>query len=872
MPKQIKNTEPKKKAAASSKKTIGISKTSTTKIGPRSFLSSRSAFAADSLHHQRTTISAVEVDFLQPATEIEPEFTPLLAWDLEELTAKEGDFAVEANKTPMEDLPWPSLTSKQLATITDRKVVLDKNGQTSEVNIQNHLDRSGHLLDLRPPEKIVRPKEPTPGKPIPVQTSSFLRWPDKVAFKFPKFQLKKKTLPAFIEKPPLLWLPSLERIRIVLTFIVFAFLLVMPVKGFVFYKKVNVIKDQLVNISQTAARDLQSGVQAATAADWEGALIKFQSAENSLTQAADYLQNTQANLRQVLFGLNPLESASYLITGATQLTKLAEQFTTSLAVWTAQQQSADQQLPWARKQLDDLLPQAQAANASLQQASTFGLPTKYQNQIKDLKIFLPYFINQLSQLKDLTTSLNDILGYNQERRYLLVFQNEGELRAGGGFLGSFAQVDLRNGQIAKMDIPGGGFYDLQGQATNYTMSPEPMRLVGKGGRWMAQDANWWPDFNANAQKIQWFYEKAGGPSTDGVIAINASLLPKLLNLVGPVTLPKFQVTLDEKNVIDELQKQVEFKYDKVENKPKQIIADAAPIILARLQNLPKEKYTSLLTTVLNGLKQKEVQLYFKNQDLEQKADAWQWTGRIASTTGDYTLAITQNIGGGKSDKYTAQTLEQYINFASDDSILKTVSINRFQQSAIPTDIFSFNQNNSFIRVYAPLSAELLKVTGQILPTPENFQKPASYLTSDPDLLRISGEITKDPISQTSINQEFGKKTFGNWLLTSPSENKTLSFVYHLPSGLIQWQTNRLKNWLNKLGWPQAKQGTYELLIQKQSGLNNQKIINHFSWPKNYEVTINKSPANALVESEVGQLTISYTQTQDEKIILNIVKK
>lgn len=831
---------------------------------------------ADNIH-QRASASTVNIDVLRnndPMADFNALSKPL-NWDLNELIALENSTGVDnfIPKTIPNQIELPSDPATEISTYFDKKITLDKKGEKADINVHTNLNRSGHLLDLRPPKKIAQPQKPAPGKPVPVKNLSFLERPQKFSLLplvTPKHESRAQEEAPKITKN-FFWLPSIERVRIVLTFAIFAFLLVVPVKGYVFYKQINVIKDQLVNISQATAANLQSGVQAATTADWQGALTNFQAAELSLAQAADYLQNTQANLQQVLFGLNPLKSAGNLISGATQLTHLAEKFTASIAVWSAQEQDANKQLPWAIKQLDEILPQAQSANISLQQASTFGLPKKYQDQIKELQVFLPYFINQLSGLKDLAGALHEVLGYDQEKRYLIVFQNPNELRATGGFLGSFAQLDVKNGEISKMNIPGGGFYDLQGQATNYTQSPEPMRLIGKNGRWMAQDANWYPDWPAAAQKIQWFYEKAGGVSTDGVFAINASLLPKLLKLVGPVTLPQFNITLTADNFIIEVQKQVEFNYDKEENKPKQIIAVAAPIILTRLQNLAKDKYPELLTTLMAALKQKEIQLYLNKQSLEAQADNWQWTGKISSTTKDYTLVVTQNVGGGKSDAYSQQSLNQDINFSEDGSILKKITINRSQQSAKPDDVFSFTQNNSYIRLYAPITAELLSVDGQMTPAAALFKKPSDDLTLDPDIQNISGQIITDPATRTTINKEFGKKVFGNWLSTAPSDSKTINFTYHLPAGYITWQTGRLKDWLRVLGFKQAQQGSYQLLIQKQSGLNNQKVTTHFTWPKNYQVTVGKTPTNAIVDSQPGSLTITYSQTQDEIIILNITK-
>jgi len=53
----------------------------------------------------------------------------------------------------------------------------------------------------------------------------------------------------------------------------------------------------------------------------------------------------------------------------------------------------------------------------------------------------------VSELVDLLAAAKIFLGFDYDQRYLLVFQNNNELRASGGFIGSFALVDIGNGQI-----------------------------------------------------------------------------------------------------------------------------------------------------------------------------------------------------------------------------------------------------------------------------------------------------------------------------------------------------------------------------------------------------------------------------------------
>ena len=98
----------------------------------------------------------------------------------------------------------------------------------------------------------------------------------------------------------------------------------------------------------------------------------------------------------------------------------------------------------------------------------------------------------MNEIVSLSSALDSVFGDKQLKRYLIVFQNNNEIRPTGGFMGSFALVDIQKGKILNIDIPGGGTYDLKGQMKKEVEPPLPLQL--SNNRWEFQDANWFPDF------------------------------------------------------------------------------------------------------------------------------------------------------------------------------------------------------------------------------------------------------------------------------------------------------------------------------------------------------------------------------------------
>jgi len=145
-------------------------------------------------------------------------------------------------------------------------------------------------------------------------------------------------------------------------------------------------------------------------------------------------------------------------------------------------------------------PRIAQAQTGLQKLNLDGLPFSGQANLSDLENQLPKIQKGLDYFTVLSDALLEILGHEQWQRYLVVFTNNNELRGVGGFMGSYALLDVDRGRIKNLEIPAGGTYDSQGNLLVYMASPKPLQLINP--RWEFQDANWWPDFPTTAEKIK----------------------------------------------------------------------------------------------------------------------------------------------------------------------------------------------------------------------------------------------------------------------------------------------------------------------------------------------------------------------------------
>lgn len=369
----------------------------------------------------------------------------------------------------------------------------------------------------------------------------------------------------------------------------------------------------------------------------------------------------------------------------------------------------------------------------------------------------------------------DILKIFQTGRYLVIFQNNAEMRPTGGFLGSFAVVEFNDYKIAKLDF-NTNIYKLDNAyaAYNIVTPPAPLTTINQG-KWTMHDANFAVSYPEAAKTIQWFYEQESGDKVDGVIALNASSVQNLLRLTGPIELSNYSTTISADNFFDELASKIEKEYfynveNKQENEPKTILKELMPLLVEKAKNLPK---LELLKLVFNELSQKQLLLQSNNETIEQSILTMNWGGKVSESDSDYLYINNANITdtnlnknwGAKTSLKIKESIDYQINNI-DGALTSDLTLMRSHTGSYQ---WPDGVNINWTRILVP--------QGSVLQTAE-----------------LNG---KDITSQIEIGAEAGKTYFGLWINTNPQTSNVLKLTYQLPNNIV------------------AKD--YHLAIQKQSG-------------------------------------------------------
>jgi len=763
-----------------------------------------------------------------------------------------------------------SLAEKKLP-LNGVKIKINKN-KDSAVNTFLSINHSAHQIDLREPQKkeIIKPlvsqEDALPLEKNTEPTWSFNQSPSLIKqggwFKN-VFAKRSKVTQDFsqLNEPELndaepeeigsVW----RQLKTAAYFALIALLFIVPIRAFVLYNQAMKASTAVLGVTEEAVSGLKTGLEAvATGEQWDLAAMNFSAAGDYFSQAQTALNNYNQSLMSFVEALpvanKKVQSAKDLLEAGRLLSAASAGLSSSLAELQPTVDSSDQSLA---KSLGVMRERLTVAINDLKQALTLLgnvdaaiLPTDYANGLREIQHNLPALLKNLDELEKMFKLAESLAGYDTPKRYLLIFQNNNELRATGGFMGSFALIDIKAGEITNLEVPGGGFYDLQGSFFEKIIAPYPMQILG--ATWQIWNANWWPDFTASAQKIMWFFEKSGWPTVDGVITVNASILPDILRLTGNISLPQYEQLFTPENVITALQQEAEFEYDKKENKPKKIIGDLVPLVSDRLfKNINGEHLIKVFALFNTALNEKEIQFYFNDSNLEKQIDDFGWSGRVNQTSGDYLMVVRDNIAGGKTDDKIEQKISHEAKINSDGKIIDTVDIT-LTHNGDKNDVFGKVLNKSFVRVYVPLGSKLLAVSGYDTLDPGLFKEIYPNYKVDNDLKRISGENSFDSQGNTMINDELGKTVFGNWLLLQPGKTKTLSFSYELPLSL-NFEQSLTNSWLSKISVQDpVLQTKYSFVYQNQSGVQHNSLESLLVLPETMKIKWSEGTSGAELEN------------------------
>lgn len=627
-------------------------------------------------------------------------------------------------------------------------------------------------------------------------------------------------------------LPGNFKLRIVASFVGLSLLVAGPLQAMSEYASLQGKTESLENSGQRAVQYLDNASGALQAQDFQLASQEFISADESFADLSRELKKALGGVASIATLIpqtnRTIKSVEGLIEAGSKLSQAAELLSDiAYTVENSPHLYLTDKTRIFGAYAEQIIPLLREAQRELRKVDNAVIPEERREMVDGLRRTVPALLGSFELYTEHVNALNTILGGDVKRRYLLIFQNTAELRATGGFAGSFAEIDIDRGEITAINVPPGGTYDIQGQLQKFVASPPPMHLIKP--RWEFQDANWYADFPLSAKQFIRLHEAAGGPTVDGVIALNSTVLPRLLEITGPIELEGYERTFTAENVLFELQKIVEIEFDdleKVEGRnedaPKLVIGDLMAEVMERLSESELMDALQIFDLFLEKFNKKEAFVFFANNEIQAVMKKLNWTGAQRAARMDELQIINTNIGGGKTDTVIDQDVDLLVRIKPDGRIVNTLTYTKTHRG-LQTALFEGVNNVDYIRFYVPKGSKLISAEGFNKIPPDNLFKKSEIELGDDDIYNlVTNWIGQDEKSKTDIFEENGKTVFGNWMQIRPGEVEQVTLVYELPFILEKPESRVpfLQQVARRFGWRDLHE--YELLIQKQSGVQNRK--------------------------------------------------
>ena len=586
-------------------------------------------------------------------------------------------------------------------------------------------------------------------------------------------------------------------------------------------------KEKILGVSTQAYDYLKQAGQSISSQDFENSVNNFDSARLNFLNTKTAIENFGLGISGTISNLpinTPISTAKNLA-GAGENISLAGKNISALFEKISKLNEENFLIDSSlnlQTNIGNIALNLKSAENNLNEIDLNYIPEEFREKIKLSKKELPAIANNFKNLSEDFEAITEILGNNRPQKYLILFQNNSEIRPTGGFIGSYGILDIENGEIKNLFID--GIFNLDGQLKEKIVPPMPVQKISAA--WSMHDANWFSDFPTSAKKIALFYEKTGGPTVDGVIAITPNVIEEMLKITGPIEMQEYRTAVSKENFLIQTQLQVEKLYDKKENKPKKFLSDLAPKIIEALlttYNLDSygkiQKYLSFIDALEKSFKEKHIILYHRDTKIEDMIIKRGWGGQVLNSSGNYLSVVHANINGHKTDAVIDEQINHETEILNDGSIINTVIITRKHLGG-NSDFDWYNRVNSdYMRVYVPLGSVLLEANGH---TTQEYEPPIDYsdFKTDPDVKKIEDTIKIDPDSGTRIFEESGKTVFGNWVYVSPQETVEVTYKYQLP-----YEIN-----FDSFTKPADK---YSILIQKQLGSKGSNFTGTIKLPEEW---------------------------------------
>lgn len=301
-----------------------------------------------------------------------------------------------------------------------------------------------------------------------------------------------------------------------------------------------------------------------------------------------------------------------------------------------------------------------------------------------------------------------------DKRYLLLFTNNMELRPGGGFIGSFGLATFKDYTLTELTIR--DVYEADGQLKGHVEPPPAIAQYLHQPHWFLRDTNFSPDFQANVEQAEWFLEKELRLKPfDGALAITTTGLTILLKAFGPVYLSDYRETITADNFYIKTQMYAEKDFFPGSIQKPTFLSSLTRALMFKLNDAP----FTLTQAIKQAFDEKQMVILLRDETTATNEALVNWAGKIitprcssklnvSSCLTDMLFPIDANLGVNKANFFVSRLLSLKVKIDKEGLINHTLSINFKNDS--PAEVFPGGTYKNYFQVYLPKKIFLKEIT------------------------------------------------------------------------------------------------------------------------------------------------------------------
>ncbi len=367
--------------------------------------------------------------------------------------------------------------------------------------------------------------------------------------------------------------------------------------------------------------------------------------------------------------------------------------------------------------LDRMIPYTQNLDLGI-----LPISDQQKQQIGTMLQALPQARADLAQAKTFWGAIGWIIGVDKPRTFLIQTMDRAELRPGGGFTGQFGILNLNGGRMAPFNLQNiGPIEEHNPTAITNGNTPDAPFTWWPVANFGLRDSNISADVPTSAKISISLAKLEFQEDVDGVIVFSPFLIAHVLEITGPLIVPKYNETITAQNLearlhYYQLDNSGIFKEQQVENiqdpdQARKLFTKAlGNILIQHILKSPPDELLSLAREMLYAMQTKDLQIYVTNNEVEQLLAKYGSTSQIDTSPDHDGLFIVQaNVSVSKASQYVRTSVQDTVTL--DASGGATHVMNMRLAYTREGSVYGWDYYRDYVRIYVPPNSQLLSGNG-----------------------------------------------------------------------------------------------------------------------------------------------------------------